>query len=102
MAKLLAKLRINYASLIMIPDVTDMPQEATIRGHTKLLQTYNDTTNHEGVVSPEEALDAQTKTNIHLRLREWLKKYSTESSLIVMSLPMPRDVSFFYWRIDNY
>lgn len=93
MAKLLAKLRINFSSLIMITGVTDLPHDTTLSGHSKILEAYNSTTNHEGVVNPEEVIENQSKTNIHLRLRELLKTHSTEASLIVMSLPMPRDVS---------
>lgn len=96
MAKLLAKLRINYTSLIIIADITEIPKETTIIGHSKLIDAYNQTTNHDSVVNPEEVRAVETKTNIHLRLRELLKENSSKSSLIVMTLPMPRDVCEYY------
>lgn len=48
--------------------------------------------NDECYVSQHEYNQLKEKTFRQLRLREMLVKHSSEASLIVMSLPMPRQV----------
>lgn len=90
MANLLAKLRIDYASLIMLTDVKQHPKPETIQLHKLLLDGFNEGQGSESTVTDSEKQILEDKTNLQLRLRELLLKHSTEASLIVMSLPMPR------------
>lgn len=83
MANLLAKLRIDYSSLIMLQDVKQQPKPETIQFHRTLLDGFN------GCCEGEKNI-LEEKTNLQLRLRELLLKHSTDASLVVMSLPMPR------------
>lgn len=90
MANLLAKLRIDYASLIMLTDVKQHPQPETIEMHKQLLDGFNEGQDSDCAVTEMEKSILEEKTNLQLRLRELLLKHSTEASLVVMSLPMPR------------
>lgn len=92
MANLLSKLRINYESLTMLQGITDRPQDSTIKMHDQLLEGFMEGQNNECFVSRLEYKQLQEKTYRQLRLREMLEMYSSEASLIVMSLPMPRQV----------
>lgn len=87
MADLLAKLRINYSSLIMLHEVKKLPLPETIAMHKKLLESFSE---DEIVITDNERSILEEKTNLQLRLRELLLEHSTDASLIVMSLPMPR------------
>jgi solute carrier family 12 sodium/potassium/chloride transporter 2 len=100
MANLLAKLRIDYSSLTMMQGITDKPKEETIKMHMKLLDGFmeGDNEQNQGLVSISEFKQLEEKTHRHLRLREMLLKHSSQASLIVMSLPMPRQVLF--WRLN--
>lgn len=93
MANLLAKLRIDYASLTMLQGVTDMPREETISLHNKLLDGFMEGENDDCFVSNLELKQLREKTYRQLRLREMLIQHSSDASLIVMSLPMPRQVT---------
>lgn len=92
MANLLAKLRIDYASLTMLQGVTDMPKDETIMLHKKLLDGFMEGQNTDCYVSNLEFNQLKEKTYRQLRLREMLLKHSSDASLVVMSLPMPRQV----------
>lgn len=93
MANLLAKLRIDYQSLTMLQDITDKPREDTILLHNKILDGFMEGQNSEVFVSMHEYNQLLEKTNRQLRLREMLIEHSSDASLIVMSLPMPRQVN---------
>lgn len=90
MANLLAKLRIEYSSLIMLQDVKQQPKPETIQLHKLMLDSFNEGQEAECAVTEAERSILEEKTNLQLRLRELLLKHSTEASLVVMSLPMPR------------
>ncbi|EEB16309.1 sodium-potassium-chloride cotransporter, putative [Pediculus humanus corporis] len=97
MASLLAKFRIDYASLTMVEDITEKPKEETQQLFNKILRDYAGKTEEESEESVKNTvlLDLELealreKTNRHLRLREFLIQHSSEAKLIVMSLPMPR------------
>lgn len=92
MANLLSKLRIEYASLTMLQGVTDKPKDETIKLHNKILDGFMEGQNTECFVSDLEYKQLKEKTYRQLRLREMLVKHSSQASLIVMSLPMPRQV----------
>lgn len=95
MANLLAKLRLNYSSLVLLQGVFDPPKEGTIRMHSKLLDGFLEGQNDQCFVSDDEREKLREKTYLHLRLREMLREHSQKASLIVMSLPMPRQVRIF-------
>uniref|UniRef100_A0A182K547 Bumetanide-sensitive sodium-(Potassium)-chloride cotransporter n=1 Tax=Anopheles christyi TaxID=43041 RepID=A0A182K547_9DIPT len=86
---LLDKLRISYLSLTMVK-VTDKPMESTIQEHRELLRTVADTNDDLPVLSESEKQQLEVKTNRQLRLRELLLEHSKSASLIVMSMPVPR------------
>lgn len=95
MANLLHKLRIDYSTLTMLQGMQDKPQQSTIDFHTKLLEGFREGQNAECFVPETELETLQKKTHRQLRLRELLLEHSQDASLVVMSLPMPRKVTFF-------
>lgn len=98
MANLLAKLRINYSSLVLLEGVIDAPKEGTIRLHSKILDGFLEGQNDQCFVGDVEREKLHEKTNLHLRLRELLREHSKSATMIVMSLPMPRQVRIFIIR----
>lgn len=93
MATLLSKLRIDYSSLVLLEGVFDQPKEKTIQMHSKMLDGFLEGQNDQVFVSDAEREKLREKTYLHLRLREMLREHSQKASMIVMSLPMPRQVS---------
>lgn len=85
MAALLAKFRIDFSSVLVIPDVT---KRASDDMKNKLAAKLAELP--AGTISEEELSTNKEKTNRHLRLRELLQEHSSEAELIVMTLPMPR------------
>lgn len=96
MANLLSKLRVPYSSLIMLQGVTERPADATIQLHSQLLNGFFEGQNSNCFVSDTERKQLEEKTFRQLRLREMLKEHSSKASLIVMSLPMPRQVEIVF------
>lgn len=92
MANLLAKLRIDYSSLTMVKDINSRPQQQTIDFHGKLVHRFRERKTSKCFVSDTELVALEKRTYRQLRLRELLLEHSNETSLIVMSLPMPREV----------
>lgn len=92
MANLLAKLRIKYSSLVLLQGVFDPPKERTVQMHAKLLHGFLEGQNDQCFVTNAEQEKMREKTYLHLRLREMLREHSNKASMIVMSLPMPRQV----------
>ncbi|CAH1967079.1 unnamed protein product [Acanthoscelides obtectus] len=94
MASLLAKFRIDYTDLQVIPDITAKPQESTQRFFESLISDFRsnkDEKSEDGEsISNSELLAVQDKTNRHLRLRELLLQHSSEANLVVVTLPIPR------------
>ncbi|XP_058130526.1 bumetanide-sensitive sodium-(potassium)-chloride cotransporter [Anopheles ziemanni] len=98
MASLLAKFRIDYSDLQLLPDVTKKPNQAMTDFFKGLIKefTARDQENADGstaaasCISKAELLAVQDKTNRHLNLRENLLQHSSKSDLVVMTLPMPR------------
>ncbi|KAK3888777.1 hypothetical protein Pcinc_007193 [Petrolisthes cinctipes] len=118
MANLLAKFRIDYSDVIVIPDVAKKAQESSKLAFDQLIENFKApgeiSEEDEGVlISEAELLGQREKTNrhirlkellvenskdsslivIHIRLKELLVENSKDSSLIVMTLPMPRKTS---------
>ncbi|KAG4077496.1 hypothetical protein HA402_002923 [Bradysia odoriphaga] len=96
-AKLLTKLRITYSSLTLVSDISSPPQQHTVDFHKSLLAEYMDTGNAKCFVSNIELIALESTTHRQLRLRELLLEHSKESSLVVMSLPIPREVFFSHF-----
>lgn len=74
----------------MLQDVKKGPKQETRELHAKVLHGFNEGDNDECFVSDVEKSTLQEKTNRQLRLRELLLEHSRSASLVVMSLPMPR------------
>lgn len=96
MASLLAKFRIDYSDLQLLPDITKKPQETTVHFFQDLIKNHIKTDSNGGddidnnYITEADLIAVQDKTNRHLRLREYLLEKSSESDLVVMTLPMPR------------
>uniref|UniRef100_A0AAG5CT81 Uncharacterized protein n=1 Tax=Anopheles atroparvus TaxID=41427 RepID=A0AAG5CT81_ANOAO len=92
MANLLAKLRIEYASLTMLPDGTRLPRADTVALHRQLLRPFEPFPAQLSppALSTAERAELDLKTHRQLRLREMILEHSAEATLIVMSMPMPR------------
>ena len=85
MAALLAKFRIDFSSVLVIPDVTKRAgEESRARLAAKLAELP------EGTIGEEELAANKEKTNRHLRLAELLQEHSSTAEMVVMTLPMPR------------
>ncbi|XP_017043222.1 bumetanide-sensitive sodium-(potassium)-chloride cotransporter isoform X2 [Drosophila ficusphila] len=104
MASLLSKFRIDYSDLTLIPDITKKPLESSTQFFNELIKdfvvTEKDGENgnssratlneDDALITDDDLLAVQDKTNRYLRLREYLREQSTKSDLVVMTLPMPR------------
>ncbi|XP_004525272.1 bumetanide-sensitive sodium-(potassium)-chloride cotransporter isoform X2 [Ceratitis capitata] len=100
MASLLSKFRIDYSDLTLIPDITKKPQESTTTFFNELIKDFvssekengpsNVATEEESIITEDDLMAVQDKTNRYLRLREYLHEQSMKSDLVVMTLPMPR------------
>jgi len=85
MAALLAKFRIDFSSVVVIPDVTKRASDASRDMLEEMLDKLP-----EGAISYEERCANKEKTNRHLRLSELLQENSRDSQMIFLTLPMPR------------
>ena len=85
MAALLAKFRIDFSSVMLIPDVTKRADETSRDMLEQMLGKLP-----PGSVSTEEKNANKEKTNRHLRLYELLQENSKDSEMIFITLPMPR------------
>ncbi|XP_011179671.1 bumetanide-sensitive sodium-(potassium)-chloride cotransporter isoform X2 [Zeugodacus cucurbitae] len=100
MASLLSKFRIDYSDLTLIPDITKKPQETTTAFFNELIKDFvssekdngpsNVVADEESIITEDDLMAVQDKTNRYLRLREYLHEQSMKSDLVVMTLPMPR------------
>lgn len=100
MALLLKKLRLDYSSLTMLSGITNPPKEGTAKFHSKILNGFHPGENDQCFVSDEERIRMHDKTNRQLRLREMLREHSKKANLIVMSMPMPRQVRNFFLLLN--
>lgn len=94
MASLLSKFRIEYSDVTVIADIVRPPAEARKKEFEELIKKWcgegEEDEHNPLVITESELLALKDKTNRHLRLRELLLQYSTEATLIAMTLPMPR------------
>lgn len=86
MAALLAKFRITYSDLTIIKDIKQSPKEWTKTWFDGLIRDFVG----RDQLPVTELVAMRAKTDRHLRLRELLIEHSSESNLVVMTLPMPR------------
>lgn len=99
MASLLAKFRIDYSDLKVLPDITKKPRDSTVSFFESLISEFKQTEGSADggsacdptvAITEAELLAMNDKTNRHLRLRELVMENSLEANLVVMTLPMPR------------
>ncbi|KAG0716781.1 Bumetanide-sensitive sodium-(potassium)-chloride cotransporter [Chionoecetes opilio] len=100
MANLLAKFRIDYSDVIVIPDVAKKAAESSRMEFDQMIEDFKakssdevDKENEGLLIGEAELISQREKTNRHIRLRELLLENSRDSSLVVMTLPMPRKTS---------
>merc|ERR1719361_1813799 len=82
METLLAKFRIDFEEVIILTDIAKKADTSTAMEFDELVEGMN--------VSDEELHLEREKTNRHLRLAEMVRAYSSESELIVLTLPIPK------------
>ena len=85
MAALMAKFRIEFSSVIVIPDVTKRAKDETRNVFNGLLEALP-----EGTVPEAELIENKEKTNRHLRLSELLQEHSDKAEMIMITLTLPR------------
>jgi len=86
MISLLAKFRIDYSDVTVIPDVTKKAKETTKTEFNEMM----DGLDANSKPSEAEMAANKEKTNRHLRLSELLREHSAGSEMVIMTLPMPR------------
>jgi len=82
MAMLLAKFRIDFTDVNIIPDVTKKADSSTKAEFEEVISGCD--------IPIQELKHNLEKTNRHLRLAELLRLHSSDSEMIVMTLPLPR------------
>lgn len=85
MAALLAKFRIEFSSVIVIPDVTKRAGDDVRTAFNNMIESLP-----EGTVTEEELLENKEKSNRHMRLSELLQEHSKEAEMIFLTLTLPR------------
>ncbi|XP_046450812.1 solute carrier family 12 member 3-like isoform X3 [Daphnia pulex] len=94
MAILLSKFRIDYSDLVIITDADEAPKEKTKKWFDNILQPALQSGTNGPLLTKEELEAFQYKTDRHLRLRELLLDHSSDSNLVVMTLPITRKGDF--------
>lgn len=102
MASLLTKFRIKYSELIMLKGVQDQPRHDTILKHKRLIEPFRRSARNEFGITDEELHSMAEKTQRQLRIHELVVKHSSNASLVVMSLPMPRKVCMQTKHIPDF
>ncbi|XP_012268643.1 bumetanide-sensitive sodium-(potassium)-chloride cotransporter isoform X2 [Athalia rosae] len=93
MQEIMAKFRIKYTSLKMVDDISVQPHADTQKFFETLISGFREkdgVENTDYTVTEAELQNLRDKTNRQLRLRELLLENSSDSTFVVMSLPMPR------------
>ncbi|XP_045501321.1 bumetanide-sensitive sodium-(potassium)-chloride cotransporter-like isoform X2 [Colias croceus] len=90
MIALLQKMRLQYTSLTIIQGLYDPPQNETIQMFNTIIERFRSDTKSDVLITEAELQRLQWKTYRHLRLRELLLENSSNASMVVMTLPMPR------------
>ncbi|EZA51905.1 bumetanide-sensitive sodium-(potassium)-chloride cotransporter isoform X2 [Ooceraea biroi] len=91
MVEIMNKARIKYDSLKMVDD-SSVPKQETQSLFDRLISDFqaNDTSDSIYCITDSQLEALQDKTRRQLRLRELLLENSSQSSLVVMSLPLPK------------
>ena len=79
MISLLAKFRIDYSDVTIIPDVTKKAKDSTKSEFNKILTGIA-----HGKPEDAELMAHKEKTNRHLRLAELLREHSAKSEMVIM------------------
>ncbi|OUC42603.1 amino acid permease [Trichinella nativa] len=95
---LLAKFRISYASVYVLPDLLTIPAKATVDKFHNLLKAFmvdENSSNYDFqlgdlFITDEHLRNLQGRINRQLLAYELLQKHSKEATLVVVSLPVPR------------
>uniref|UniRef100_A0A5S6R3N1 Solute carrier family 12 member 2 n=1 Tax=Trichuris muris TaxID=70415 RepID=A0A5S6R3N1_TRIMR len=95
---LLAKFRIAYTDVIVLPDMLSLPNEATVRRFEQLTAPFfrsesellHEKEKDDIFITTSQKESLRRRINRHLLTHELLQRYSKESTLIVISLPVPR------------
>lgn len=93
MIEIMNKIRIDYRSLKVVDDTSVELKQETQTLFDKLISDFrvNDSSENSGCYITDNELHAQRhKTHQQLRLRQLLLENSSQSTLVVMSLPIPR------------
>ena len=110
MAALLEKFRIEYQDVVLLADATRKPQNQTrdefsriVRPHKRVSSAQNmsmssldsasscETADGDAFAGPDEEIAKhEDKTLFHLRIAEIAREKSETSSLVIMTLPMPK------------
>ncbi|CAI9727615.1 solute carrier family 12 member 3-like isoform X1 [Octopus vulgaris] len=97
LATLLSKFRIECKDMTVIPDVGKIPRREKRQEFDSLLEGFildeekgETKEKYPWKTTRDQLKLLKDKTNRHIRLRELLLQHSSEASLIVMTLPMPR------------
>ncbi|KAB7503414.1 Solute carrier family 12 member 2 [Armadillidium nasatum] len=94
MISLLAKFRIDVKDVIIISDLGKIASQSSRDEFEEMISKFRRREKEPGKealsISDEELSLLKEKTNRHLRLRELLMENSQNASLIVMTLPLPR------------
>ncbi|EFX79453.1 hypothetical protein DAPPUDRAFT_319556 [Daphnia pulex] len=94
MAILLSKFRIDYSDLVIITDVDEAPKSKTKKWFDGLIRPFLQPGTNGPHITEGELEAYQYKTDRYLRLRELLLNHSSDSNLVVMTLPIPRKGAF--------
>ncbi|CAF1021877.1 unnamed protein product [Rotaria sordida] len=89
MASLLKKFRINYSDLHVLHGLNKAPNEYETEKFNRILQTWNQNDDIYRITDSEYELN-KDKIKRGLKLHEYLLEYSSKSTLIVVTLPIPR------------
>ncbi|GMS88645.1 hypothetical protein PENTCL1PPCAC_10820, partial [Pristionchus entomophagus] len=89
MAALLAKFRIDFHDLHIIPDISIEPQNETKKEFDRLIDPFR-RNEGGGWITDAMAHASAAKTKRNLRIAELLREKSCDCDLIVLTLPVPR------------
>ncbi|XP_006815511.1 solute carrier family 12 member 2-like [Saccoglossus kowalevskii] len=92
-AALLAKFRLDFSELKIIPDLNKVPSKESQKKFQDLIEpcrARSGIESHDLKITRHEITDSKEKTFRLIRLNELLHQYSSDASLIVVTLPMPR------------
>ncbi|KRZ11163.1 Solute carrier family 12 member 1 [Trichinella zimbabwensis] len=98
MATLLSKFRVGYTEVTAIPNITKKPDQKSLDDFQESISPFLGT----AALSESELLAERSRTWRHLRTREFMLSNSSDASLIVITMPIPRrrvcsDLLYMIW-----